>query len=86
MKFLAAFNALLVGCVSASTSSTYPNDRVCNTVVDPHTCVYNTDEYMYAAHGGNRCEALRKIEKKLYESGSSSHIDLHKVLCRRSYE
>ena len=73
MKFTLIAALGFVGC--AHTGGTTGTTPVCSSVYAPHLCiatVHNTDARpSFAAHGTNKCEALKKLSATLDAAGVS---------------
>lgn len=75
---------LLVGCATAPQPPLEQPD-LCTTVYDPHLCLITIDKQTFAAHGSNRCVAIRKLKKTLEERGHNPLI-VEKAECGRVYQ
>lgn len=75
---------LLVGCATAPKAPPEKPD-LCSTVYDPHLCLITIDSTTFAAHGSNRCVAVRKLKKTLEERGHNPLI-VEKAECGRVYD
>lgn len=80
----ALLSLLLVGCATAPKAPPEQPD-LCATVYDPHLCLITIDSTTFAAHGSNRCVAIRKLKKTLEERGHNPLI-VEKAECGRVYE
>jgi len=58
--------------------------ELCVTVVDPHLCLLKIDNDDFAAHGKNKCEAVKKLAKELEKAGHNPLI-VKKATCGRVY-
>lgn len=73
---------LLIGCATAPKPE---KPDLCATVYDPHLCLITIDSTTFAAHGSNRCVAIRKLKKTLEERGHNPLI-VEKAECGRVYD
>jgi hypothetical protein len=73
---------LLVGCATAPKPK---QPDLCATVYDPHLCLITIDSTTFAAHGSNRCVAVRKLKKTLEERNHNPLI-VEKAECGRVHE
>lgn len=83
MKVNFLFALILVGCATAPQPS--KKTDLCTTVYDPHLCLITINSTTFAAHGSNRCVAVRKLKKTLEERGHNPLI-VEKAECGRVYD
>jgi hypothetical protein len=70
------FALLLTSASCATTEPKQPTQipEMCPTNYDPHLCLISIDQEMFAAHGENKCVALKNLKRLLVSKNHNPEL------------